>query len=71
MSNIGLPEILLILGVVLIFGIVFRLIPFWRIFRKAGFPPALSLLILLPLVDVAMMYYIAFAEWPSLKKDQK
>ncbi len=71
MSNIGLPEILLILFIVVLFAIVFLLIPYWRIFRKAGFPPALSLLMILPLVNVVMIYYLAFAEWPSLKEGQK
>ena len=71
MSNIGLPEILLILCIVVIFAIVFLLIPYWRIFKKAGFSPALSFLMILPLVNVVMIYYLAFAEWPSLKQGQK
>jgi hypothetical protein len=71
MSNIGLPEILLILSIVVLFAIVFLLIPYWRIFRKAGYPPALSLLMILPLVNVVMIYYLAFAEWPILKEGQK
>ncbi len=71
MSNIGLPEILLILFIVVLFAIVFLLVPYWRIFRKAGFPPALSLLMILPLVNVVMIYYLAFAEWPGLKEGQK
>ena len=36
MSNVGLSEILLIFCVVVIFAIVFLLIPYWRIFKKAG-----------------------------------
>ncbi len=68
MSNIGLPEILLILGIVIVFVIVFLLVPYWRIFKKAGFHPAFSLLMILPLVNVVMIYYLAFAEWPSLKQ---
>ena len=39
-------------------------------FKNAGFPAALSLLMRLPLVDVAMIYFLAFAERPSLKKTQ-
>jgi hypothetical protein len=71
MSDIGLPEALVILGVIVFFAIVFLLIPYWRIFRKAGFHPALSLLMMIPLVNVAMIYFLAFAEWPSLKQVQK
>jgi hypothetical protein len=70
MGILGASEILLILFVVLIFTIIV-LIPYWRIFRKAGFQPPLSLLMILPLVNVVMLYYLAFAEWPSLRKDQK
>ena len=71
MSNIGLPEILLIFCVVVIFAVVFLLVPYWRIFGKAGFPPALSLLMIVPLVNLVMIYYLAFAEWPGLKQGQK
>jgi hypothetical protein len=70
MSNIGLTEILLILVVILIFAAIV-LFPYWRIFGKAGFPPALSLLMVIPLVNVIMLYFLAFAEWPSLKQTQK
>jgi len=67
--NIGMPEILLILVVVFVFGIVCLLIPYWRIFGKAGFPPPLALLMVIPLVNIAMLYFLAFAPWPSLNKD--
>ena len=71
MSNMGLPEILTMLSIGILFVIVFLLIPYWRIFRRAGYPPALSLLMLVPLVNVVMIYYLAFAEWPSFKQSQK
>ncbi len=70
MQTIGLSEIVVILVVVVLFVVVFLLIPYWRIFEKAGFSPALSLLMLLPIVNIAMIYYLAFAEWPSLKQGQ-
>jgi dolichol kinase len=70
MSTIGLTEILLIVTVCLIFAIIFLLIPYWRIFEKAGFSPAFSLLMILPIVNLVMIYYLAFAEWPSLKQGQ-
>jgi hypothetical protein len=66
MSNIGVPEILLILFIVAVFGIIV-LIPYWRIFRKAGFAPPLSFLMVVPLVNVAMLYFLAFMDWPALK----
>ncbi len=41
------------------------IVPFWRICRKAGFPGWLSVLILIPLVNIAFLYFLAFARWPS------
>ena len=55
MSTLGASEIVLILVTDVLCAIVFLLIPYWRIFKKAGFPAALSLLMRLPLVDVAMI----------------
>ena len=41
--------------------------PFWNIFRKAGFSGWLSLLVFVPLVNIVVLYFIAFSEWPSLR----
>jgi len=68
MGNIGGGELMLILFIFVI-PIVFLLIPFWQIFKRAGFPPALSLLMLVPMVNLAMIYFLAFAKWPSLKQN--
>jgi len=38
-------------------------LPFWKIFGKAGFPPALSILILVPAVNFILLYYVAFTQW--------
>jgi hypothetical protein len=69
--NLGAPEILLILIVVFVVGILLFVLPYWLIFRKAGFAPALSLLMLIPLVNVALLFYLAFAEWPALKEQKQ
>jgi hypothetical protein len=71
MRSRGLPELVVILIIIVVFAIVFLVIPYWHIFKKAGFSPALCLLMLIPLINVAMLYYLAFAEWPSLKQFQK
>ena len=60
------PAELFIMG--LMFGII--IIPFWIIFSKAGFPGALSLLMLFPFLNVVMLFFLAFAEWPALKNKQ-
>jgi hypothetical protein len=43
-------------------------VAFWRIFSKAGFPGALSLLMLVPFVNVAAVAFLGFASWPALKQ---
>ena len=51
-----------------LFVLLVCVIPFWKIFRKAGFPPALSLLMPIPGVNLLLLYILAFADWPSLRK---
>jgi hypothetical protein len=50
---------------VLIFVVV---IPFWQIFKKAGFSPRLALLMVIPVVGWVLLYYLAFAKWPKNSK---
>ena len=48
------------------FGVFFSiivLIPFWFIFKKAGFSPFLALLMLLPFAGIFVLYFLAFARW--------
>ena len=52
--NIG-PFIILALGSVLIVP------PFWVLFRKVGFQPALSILMLFPAVNLILLYVVAFS----------
>jgi len=35
-----------------------------KIFSKAGFSWALGLLMLVPIANLVMMFYLAFADWP-------
>jgi len=71
MGSIGVPEIMLILGIWVACMILILLIPYWKIFGKAGFSPALSLLMVIPLVNIATLYYLAFSDWPSLRRSQQ
>ena len=43
----------------------FVIVPFWKICEKAGYPGALSLLILVPLVNLGFLYFLGFSQWPS------
>jgi len=67
-GNIGGAELVLIIFAAMIFTGLFKVVPFWFIFKKAGFHPALSLLIMVPLADLIMRFFLAFAEWPALKR---
>lgn len=49
--------VLLIIGAVVI-------VPFRQIFVKAGFSGWFSVIMLFPFVNLFMLYYLAFAEWP-------
>jgi hypothetical protein len=43
--------------------IVIVLVPYWFIFKKAGFTPWLSLLMFVPLGNIIMLYVLAFSTW--------
>jgi hypothetical protein len=44
--------------------------PFWRIFSKAGLAKQLSILMLVPLLNLGVLYYLAFTDWPSLNNSK-
>ena len=54
--------------IVIVLCIVLIVLPFWRIFTKAGYSGAWSLLMLIPLVNVIVFYVFAFSSWPALKE---
>jgi len=67
--NCGILELLIILMICgfTIISAALTVIALWKICSKAGFNGALSLLMLLPIANVVLLLYIAFAEWPALK----
>jgi hypothetical protein len=71
MGNLGITEIIIIALFAVAFAIVATVWPYWRIFRKAGFPPPLSLLMLVPIANIVMLFYLAYADWPALKKHER
>jgi hypothetical protein len=42
------------------------IIPYWKIFGKAGFPRALGILMVIPLVNLILLYVLAFSQWRVL-----
>ncbi len=59
MFGLGLQELLLLV----IIGLLV-ILPYWKIFSKAGFSGWLSLTLLVPILNLIMLFYPAFAEWP-------
>ena len=45
-------------------------VPFWRICVKAGYPGITSLLIYIPVVNLVFLYWLAFSDWPSLRRSE-
>jgi type VI protein secretion system component VasK len=66
MGDLLYPAHILILLVV---GLLF-VVPFWQICKKAGFTPALSLLIMVPFVGIIVLFVVAFSDWPALRKSE-
>jgi hypothetical protein len=54
-----------------LFAFILPVIIFWKICSKAGFPGALGLLMLLPVGNIILMLYLAFAQWPILKANDR
>jgi hypothetical protein len=51
-------------------GVVIVIWPVWRICSRAGFPGALGLLIMVPILNLVLLYILAFAEWPALRSQK-
>jgi heme/copper-type cytochrome/quinol oxidase subunit 4 len=64
----GVYELIVIFGAFAVM-VLLNVIPFWMICTKAGFPGALSLLMLVPIANVVLLFYIAFAEWPAHRQN--
>ena len=45
--------------------VVLIILPFWFIFSKAGYSKWLSLLMVVPIVNIVMLYFLAFSTWRS------
>jgi hypothetical protein len=59
---IGLPELVFIFAFVIFAFVFIAIVPFWKIFSRLGFSGALSLLMLVPVVNVIVLFYVAFTD---------
>jgi len=65
--------VLLIMFIVFI-GLIcaaIKVLIFCKISSKAGYSWALGLLMLLPIADIILVFFLAFADWPIQKKLRK
>lgn len=44
------------------------ILPFWFIFSKAGYSRWLSLLMVVPIINIVMVYFLAFSTWPNQRE---
>lgn len=63
MFGLGLPELIVqaFIGLIVNF-------PYWKIFSKAGFSGWLSFTQIIPILNIVVLFYLAFAEWPALRE---
>ena len=67
MPHPGNFELVVILSIGFLFWL--SIWPFWIIYEKAGFSKWLSLLNVVPLANLNVLYYVAFAKWPVPNKN--
>ena len=61
-GQLGVPEVLLLVFILPSFLLLAYLVG--RICRKAGFSPWLGVLSVIPVANLALLLFLAFAEWP-------
>ena len=66
MLHVILPMIFM--GVLI--GMAIMIVPFWQIYKKAGFPPALSFLMIFPFINLIMLYVLGFSQWKVVPAPQ-
>jgi hypothetical protein len=50
--------------IVILMGVLW-IVPFWKIFPRAGWPAPLSLLMVFPLLNLVLTWILAFKRWPG------
>ena len=63
-GSIGMPELV----VLLVVGVVSAVVVIWpaaRICAKAGYSPWLGIAAVIPVANVVLLWFLAWAEWPE------
>ena len=58
------------LGPFWLVGAIIAIIPFYRICKRVGWNPWLSLLVAVPLANLIFIYFLAFSDWPIQKSSE-
>ena len=62
MRSLGIAELIIVLFFV---GIaVVSLVPWFMIYKKAGYNPAMGCLMFIPIANIVMLFVLAFSQWP-------
>ncbi|XAH24792.1 hypothetical protein AAFF27_06250 [Xylophilus sp. GW821-FHT01B05] len=61
MVNFSFEHWLILLTTLVIFGV-----PLWRIVARTGHPGLMAVLLFIPLVNVGMLWWLAYSKWPKL-----
>jgi hypothetical protein len=72
MTGLGPMELIIILMIASLggLGLILPVIAFWKICSRVGFPGPLGLLMLVPIANIILPLYVAFALWPAFKQEQ-
>ncbi len=66
------PVFVMLFGMFMLFtvliAVAIKVLIFCKIFSKAGYCWALGLLILVPIANIIMAFFLAFADWPIRKE---
>jgi hypothetical protein len=66
MIRLGIPELFVVFILLAVSFVVF-IWPAARICRRVGFSPWLGILIMVPLANLLLLWFIAVAEWLNLR----
>ena len=48
--------------------LVYTLVCAWTIAKKAGYEPWYGILMIVPILNLVLLYFFAFTEWPAEKQ---
>ena len=63
--------LIMFIALFVLIGAAIKVLIFCKISSKAGYSWALGLLMLVPIADIILAFFLAFADWPVQKKLRK